>query len=465
MRWGGGLIEFGRYQREFDEAARLEETTIRDESQAQAIRADTAPEHRTRRDLIDPTLEALGWDLSRFSDSMVQEARLRGGETVLFADYLGVDARDASPAVLVEAKPFDVSPPSPIGGWPRHALGPNREIDLVRSAISHLQNPTTDAPVNQTWVGWLGKLREYVALANARNEQPLKAAAITSGRWWIVFDDPDKTLFGDGGEIQFFKFADLREESFFHSMARRGFLPRPSTPIEVSQLPSFCSPNEVRWVGVGNRISTANDAWGQFQRPRQRVGPAVVLRLHDDTCIRVIGDAEADDVLPYGFDQFPDHRQRVKRQTDELLSQVNRWLGYSASPGDLAQFKGGSASREREMEWRRRGSDRAVILTLGQSDHYLRPDPSYANCTRHHVANSARAGDAPDVGVFAPSNEPPVYFPSGHSFHCSSRHVALAKQDRCLIGYFEHAVCCQMCAYRNVCWSAVELSRLPCNPG
>lgn len=463
MRWGGGLTEFGQYQRKFDAVARLEEFTIRDESQAQATRTDTAPEHRTRRDLIDPTLEALGWDLSGFSDTMIQEARLRGGKTTLYADYLGVDARDASPAVLVEAKPSDVPPPTPLGGWPRGSLGPSREVDLVRSAIAYLENPSADAPVNKTWVGWLEKLREYVGLINARNKLPLKAAVITSGQWWIVFDNPDQTLFGGKGDIQFFEFAGLREEPFFHAMAKRGFLPRPSAAIEVSQLSSFCSPMEVRWVGVGNRVSTANDAWPQFERPRQRVGPAVVLRLHDDTCIRVI-DA-ADDVLPYEFDQFPGHQQLVGQQTAALLARVNAWLGSSAAPADLADFAGKFANEERETEWRPRGSDRAVILTLGQPNHYLRPDPTYSDCTRHNAANSARADDGLTVIVYNPSNEPPIYFPSGHPFHCSSRSVAQAKRDRCLIGYFEHAVCCQMCAYRNVCWSADEISRLPCNTG
>jgi hypothetical protein len=60
-------------------------------------------EHTTRRYLIDDMLVGLGWDLTRMTSEMVEEARAQD-DTTLFLDYLGVNPELRIPLLIVEAK-------------------------------------------------------------------------------------------------------------------------------------------------------------------------------------------------------------------------------------------------------------------------------------------------------------------------------------------------------------------------
>jgi hypothetical protein len=101
------------------------------------------------------------------------------------------------------------------------------------------------------------------------------------------------------------------------------------------------------------------------------------------------------------------------------------------------------------------------VLTLGQQDHFLKPDRKYEECPHHDFATAERDGHGLLTPVVSPSLSHPPTTPLDIRFivrvkSCDTR------RDRCKIIVVETALCCRACSFRDSCWTEKELSTLPC---
>ena len=116
-------------------------------------RPGTVLEHITRRHFVDPFLQALGWDLTRLGEEVIEEAQARG-EATLRLDYLGVNQETRAPILIVEAKPW--SAPF-VGPSARHEtakdMARDGSVSLICAAIEHHKSGgrIKDSPVTLQW--------------------------------------------------------------------------------------------------------------------------------------------------------------------------------------------------------------------------------------------------------------------------------------------------------------------------
>jgi hypothetical protein len=121
-------------------------------------------EHVTRRHFVDPFLRALGWDLSKLNEEMIEEARIRG-ETTLRLDYLGVNQDTRIPLLIIEAKAWAAPFVAPsVLEASSEGQQVSQPISLICAAIEHCKSgrQLKDSPVTQEWAEYLSKLFLYV---------------------------------------------------------------------------------------------------------------------------------------------------------------------------------------------------------------------------------------------------------------------------------------------------------------
>jgi hypothetical protein len=152
-------------------------------------------EHTTRRYVIDEILSGLGWNLSRMTREMVEEARARG-DTTLFLDYLGVNPELRVPLLIVEAKAWGkpLVTPSNAGAAAQVAASPSSAGALIAKAIEHCKagGLPGQSPVILEWAEWIQKLHQYVTTVYRASGHVVHQLAITSGRWWVIFTRPNE---------------------------------------------------------------------------------------------------------------------------------------------------------------------------------------------------------------------------------------------------------------------------------
>jgi hypothetical protein len=167
-------------------------------------------EHVTRRHVVDHILAALGWSLDRMNANMIEEARVHG-ETTLFLDYLGVAPQARLPRLIVEgkawAKPI-VRPSIRSEDAVRHddttgsdtrlatITEDERLAELIALAVKHHKDKGSRerSPVSVEWADWLATLHQYVVDLHAKSDHVVSRVVITSGRWLVIFTDPETTF-------------------------------------------------------------------------------------------------------------------------------------------------------------------------------------------------------------------------------------------------------------------------------
>jgi len=153
-------------------------------------------EHTTRRYVIDEILAGLGWNLSRITREMVEEARVQG-DTTLFLDYLGVNPDLRVPLLIVEGKAWGKPfvEPSNAGAAAQVLANPSSPEALVAKAVEHCKagGQLDRSPVILEWAKWIHKLHQYVTTVHRQSGHVVQQFAITSGRWWVIFTRPYDT--------------------------------------------------------------------------------------------------------------------------------------------------------------------------------------------------------------------------------------------------------------------------------
>lgn len=454
---------------------------IRERSFAGAEHGPTL-EHVTRRHFIDPFLRALGWDLSRLNEEMIEEARTRG-ETTLRLDYLGVNPQTRVPVLIVEAKawaaPF-VAPSASEGS----AEGPwaSLPISLICAAIEHCKSggKPKDSPVTQEWTEYLAKLHQYVASVRDESGHIVTRLATVSGQWLVTFIDP-QAIFLTPGKVNplligIYRAGELvtRADEIFDQLARSSVNDAFPAMVRPSLLPAYITPADVK--SAYHALWVSRQVTGASWKPKPNLDfeVAIVLERRDGALVTVTDESLQGLSLPHDYDLMGAHIAAVEAQADELLRRVNVELGAALQTVAVAEFPGFPAStvagtqvvavpanQPRVDLIKMAAGPGEFLLVTGMARHFLLPAPTVHPCACHDWAFCQSQGQGQQP-VFGRSVDPTAFFISRESHHCAHRLVHDRRNARCQVDAFEEFLCCRACHLQNFCWSKQDLAALPC---
>jgi hypothetical protein len=441
-------------------------------------------EHVTRRHLIDHVLIALGWNLDRMSEDMIEEARAQGAAT-LFLDYLGVNSQTRAPRLIVEAKAWGkpIIGPSSLGAAEQGASVQTSYVGLIGLALQHIkaEKPREQSPVSLEWTDWLTALRDYVAATQRQSGHTVGRVAIASGRWLVIFVDPESAFLNGGdvpaGSVLVFVGDELVERSseIFEKLARVILVDDIPPIIRPSQLGAYATARHISRVYRALWVTRVRHGPHFNIRPQITLTAALILERDDGTLLTVIDPRLQDSALPYDNSHLADHIAEVGARSDDLIAAVNTEMESNVTLAPVQAFPGFQAPARADgitaapsvaqrvellREWSPRPDE--FLLVLGVDAHYLRPAPSLG-CRFHEWSVCRGGGQAHGASaITARSVDPIAFFFSGEDHHCAHRVVHDRRTERCQIGPFEDFLCCRACSLLTFCWNAEDLAALPC---
>jgi hypothetical protein len=486
-------------QRLFDVLSEFEQRTA-DTAPPEYLGAGSAKplEHVTRRHVVDHIVESLGWSLARMNADMIEEARIRG-ETTLFLDYLGVAPQARLPRVIVEAKAWakPIVRPSIRGEGAlgdddmTHSatqLAPIEEdevlAELLASAIKHHKNGglRERSPVSLEWTDWLATLQQYVMDIHATSGHVVSRVVITSGRWLVIFTDPE-TTFLKRGEVSTKSIAVFigskmidGSDRIFDLLARSGVIDELPPWVRPSRLPAFTSTQDVARIFRALWVTRVVEG-PHFQRhPQLTLNVALVIVRYDGMLVTVLDDQLPYRSVPYDQEDLAAHLGEIRRLSDQLLAQTCEELGKSFTPSNVAHFPGFPKRYLGEKRafpvapgefvnlldpWQQRPGE--FLLVLGAQAHFLRERPEVVSCGFHEWAVSREHHQSQGLHpITGRSVEPAAFFYTGEQHHCAHRLVHDRRDGRCQISAFEEFLCCRACTLQSFCWNEADLAGLPC---
>jgi hypothetical protein len=451
----------------------------------QGARPASPLEHVTRRHVIDHMLMALGWNLDRMNEQMIEEARARG-ENTLFLDYLGVNPQTRVPRLIVEAKAWEkpMVAASSAGASQQGANVSNSPAGLLALALQHIKGGGSreDSPVTLEWTDWLTTLRDYVAGIQRQSQHVVGRVAIASGRWLVVFVAPETAFLKGGdvpaGSIQVYIGADLVERSsdIFEMLARVALGDDVPAIIRPSRLPAFLTAEHVSRAFRAVWVTRMKEG-AHFQiRPQIILNIALVIERDDGVLLTVVDDQLPNKPIPHETKRLPEHIQDVATLSDRLIAQVNAELQTTLTLSAVASFPGFRArvsplvgalpdnavqSVALIKEWPPNPDE--FLLVLGTDPHYLRERPEVDPCGFHEWSICRERGQGQGATpVTARSVEPAAFFYDGELHHCAHRVIHDRRRERCHIRPFEEYLCCRACTLQRYCWTDLDLAALPC---
>jgi hypothetical protein len=429
-------------------------------------------EAHCRKYLIDPMLEALGWELSNPNEVFVEEGvdDTISGAPRRFLDYHGraeVLSGSAS-LILIEAKRLSARLPrlrNPNAGRTQGVSSAIQRILQVTATRSEATTaPAADMDHEANWREWLGTLRDYLErMGQARAGLP-RVAVVTNGIWYVFFKAPLQLLGRETAveeSIIVFESLDdiLNDLRLFHRLLGRAALSEgtgPQTPEAI-----------VRFVKAGDRprlMVAILALWGRSGpvQPSLVLRPVVVmprdgapplrfqlslqrpyLELHDDPELMALVLARLGEQL-----------DQLRGRCDEVAGPEGcEWLSLT----DYRQlWPGGSLGFDV-------GEEGSLILTGGPVS-FLLDDSTFDGCPFHTWSACRAEGRAATLQpVASSSSDPPSFFDDGSPRHCVHSTVRERKDQRCLIPEDRH-ICCRRCIYFTHCWNGDD-HVLPCSRG
>ncbi|MBB4373750.1 hypothetical protein GGD63_006578 [Bradyrhizobium sp. cir1] len=438
-------------------------------------------EHTTRRYVIDDIPAALGWDLGRLTQQVVEEARAQG-DTTLFLDYLGVNPTTRVPLLIVEAKAWAKPLVTPsFGGAAQQVLtSPSSHEALIAKAIEHCKagGQPNQSPVILEWAEWLHKLHQYVTTLHKQSGHVVQCLAITAGRWWVIFTDPYETFVARGNvtpaNIRVIDERDAvaRSDEIYEYLARQALINDPPDLIQPSHLSSYVAPADVARLFHALWIARKRDGAHFDAFPQINLYPAIVLERRDGQLISIIDSHRSRIAVPHDYSHLARHFQEVEASSVALLQTVNRELNTTLMASSLSDFPGfptlangriPAVASQTATFLKSSPRPDEFLLATGTDTHYCLPHPTVDPCAGHNWSDCLTLRENKlSAPVVSRSFEPASFFTTLELHHCAHRGVHDRRQRRCLVSAFEEYLCCRACVFQDVCWPAVELNRLPC---
>ncbi|MGV7219339.1 hypothetical protein [Bradyrhizobium sp. UFLA05-112] len=438
-------------------------------------------EHTTRRYVIDDILVALGWNLGRLTQEIVEEARAQG-DTTLFLDYLGVNPTTQVPLLIVEAKAWakPLVTPSFAGAAQQILASPSNHESLIAKAIEHCKagGQPNQSPVILEWAQWLHKLHQYVTTLHRQSGHVVQCLAITAGRWWVIFTDPNETFVARGNVTPAnIRVIDERDavahsDEIFDHLARQTLINDPPDLIQPGQLSTYTAPADVVRLFHALWIARKRDGAHFDAFPQINLYPAVIVERRDGQLISIIDSRRSRIAVPHNYADLARHFQEVEASSVALLQAVNGELNTALTASPLSAFPGfptlansrvpADAPQAATFLNSSPKPDEFLLVT-GTNAHYCLPRPIVDPCAGHNWSDClALRENKLSAPVVSRSFEPASFFTTLELHHCAHRSMHDRREHRCQIAPFEEFLCCRACVFQQVCWPAAELNRLPC---
>lgn len=422
--------------------------------------------------LIDPMLEALGWELSN-PDEMFVEEGVEGttpGARRRFLDYHGraeVMSGSAS-LVLIEAKRLSARLPvlrSPTAGRTQGASSAIRQIMQVTATRSEaITAPSADMDHEADWREWLGTLRDYLERMEQTRAGLPRVAVMTNGDWYVLLRVPGQLLGREPaveeGIVVFESLDDvLSDLTFFHDHLGRVTLSDGTGP----HVPEAIG----RFVKDGKRpqlIVAILALWGKAGpvQPSLVLRPVAVMPRGHVSPLRF----QLNLPRPYlNLHEDPDLMALVLERLSEQLRQLQEACDAAAGPEgcewiSLEDYRRLWPGSELGFD----AGDEGLLILTGGPVTFLLDESDFDGCPFHAwSACQAEGRTATHRPVASSSADPPSFFDDGSPRHCAHGVVREGKDQRCLIPEDRH-ICCRRCIYFAQCWGN-DRHILPCSTG
>lgn len=448
-------------------------------------------ERVTRRFLIDELLRALDWDPGDPERSVEEARTLHPSGDWLFLDYLGVDPGSRKPAVIFEAKSFDVEPPRP----PRARRPTSRDMPvIIAAAIDALRQGGTATGLLAEWAEYLGDMHRYLQSMDSQGKASLQRVVISSGRWMIIFEAPCRTFLGDkSAEPElihcFVDFEDLLagSDDILELLHRERLVDTLPFVLDIADALSHIPADRIEQSFRGALVVTSESSGARRARyPTRAIYPALVV--HSGSRWFAITDLHGRKPVeePRSVDRLGAFLEELDRAGMQLERRVAALFGSTIDPSPLGAFPGfpgtrrtsnplrgpfeptpGSAAQMAPVAPAVRAfttvSDAAAhefVVAVGIHRFYKADVPRGAECSFHYwkAARDAIAEKGPHQGFTNGS-----YTEDGQDRHCAHAGMLAMRADRCRIRQIETHVCCRACVFESECWSEPDdRARMPC---
>lgn len=444
-------------------------------------------ERTTRRFLLDDLLAALDWHADR-PHEMVEEARAwsASGDRFYF-DYLGLTQTTRDPALLFEAKAFDVAPPHRANRPPPSSLEMSALIAKALALIHKGRRPDIVAE----WKDYLTDLRDYVASLKRVGATDLKRVAISAGGWLIVFADASNAFASDNPSAQLIHcFPTMTEmlqraDDIYRLLHRAQLVDSLPFVLSVQGALATLDPLEAVARSRGVLVATSQSGARLQPYPTRSVYP-VVLWLTKHRWFAIV-DPKVPPTEPMDETKLAPFVADLRVRGEALEGRLSHWAGDLLPVSDVASFAGLRAFRLPQpvrsgvtplvgsTNWQRSSNSALVPLVVetGEGTHddfvvatgldwHYKKSPALADC-RFHSWMAAR-----DDGVEVSAGPLTKY--TGTSFtldgqlrHCAHGDHLGSRKPRCHIASIETNLCCHACALAAACWPRrEERDRRPC---
>lgn len=457
---------------------------------------DELLEAHFREYFVNSFLQALNWRLNISPDeglpNLIPESPVasvsRGTKRRM--DYLGIERDTQRPLLIVETK----RPGSPLPERKKPTDRQALEQSVSDSWPSVIADGLCGQELTGKWNEWLKDLRDYVLDVQDKSHAIPKRVMLTDGRWLILFTDPADSFLPSGLRDPNRIFAFIYEDDENHK--RDGIAGRyieifellehhrvlGETPaLTIGELRFHLSAEEVAGAMHGLRLIYVEKPGLYAASPIIEVTPVIVLRSTRGDWLRVESGKEEE--VPHRYEQLSDHIRNVQEEADRLLGEINKALCIDLRPSKLETHYSNDEmfdSLKGITKLKSGGHYDEYLIITGERQHYLKPEPSVANCPHHNWRHSNQHGCAEPrlVSIQHRSTNPRSFFKSEEEHHCAHRDVSAAKASQirpydreesgprsggafCEIWPFETHLCCRACAFEYVCASK-PIFILPC---
>jgi hypothetical protein len=477
---------------------RQKETALREQWVSAETKRGGRPtdllERNTRRYLIDPILAALGWNPADPFE-IAEEARgVSADASRLYFDYIGLEPSSGYPTLLVEAKPLDAPPPHSADSPPPSE--PSDMASLIASAIDDLKASNATTRVTSQWSKWLTALQSYVVSLSGFARTSFCRAAITTGSWIIVFEDPVPTFTAPNSTrsdtIHCFVGFDtilLNYKRLYSLLHRESLVDTLPLVLRIPDALTVLRPDRIDAWFYGVLVATALTGTSLKRYPTRSVYPAAIAESGGR--LFVVFEPDLYDEEPLAIAAATGFSGRLKGLGKSLAARLSRAFGVNELPfRSLSGFPGFAEDRRQDFlmsrlvspqprstaervasrsssrrrlvaPWGGSQSSQEFVVAAGPEWFYKLEAPAGDGCDFHVWREAQRKG----VAIELPRIERTAfsYTEDGEDCHCAHAHLAPLRQDRCHLAALEAHLCCRACIFWEDCW-ANDHAQLPC-PG
>ena len=431
-------------------------------------------EHATRVYFLDELMELLGWTLGLGGD-VIEEARLKD-KTTTRMDYLGKACDTDTPALLIEAKAWEKPFLQP------RKNGPYRVEEVLANAIDHWRvgGETIKSPLAGEWPDYIAQVGSYISRLYKLHRHRLPRAAICSGEWIVVFNDP-VAAFVEGparsNSIKHFEKVNFKSDApqLYELLSKDSLIEETPASVRPTEVLNFVTCNTLDKCFHAALVSYETAGSSVFgKKPRIAIHPALVLQ--DLYGMRLTVLEETDPVyMEYGRDEDVEgglslavHVASIGEAAAALLRRTSEQLGAELHPSAAVDFLGFSKQALHGVEVVTsfvkdlpNHKDNWIVVT-GQDTHFVKARPDLA-CDFHSWGTCKAANRAAgESAIMRPIIMPKVLFADDKPHHCAHRDVLDRRKSRCQVPMIDERLCCHGCTFSPTCWPGTVNPPMPC---